>query len=137
MAKQGVTIEGDEELIRKMRNLGDAVKGSQPERLYLRAAKVIRDDAKERAPVGPTGNLRRGIVAKVLDRMGRKVAPAMVGINFRIAPHAHLLEFGTVKMSPRAFFRPAVRAQEQRVKDILRKGFKKIIEKAARKRALV
>ncbi len=132
MALQGVQIEGEEELLRKFRKLGDAVKGSQPERLFLRAAKSIRDAARDAAPEGPTGNLKAGIVARILDRKGRKVAPAMVGINFRRAPHAHLLEFGTVKMSPRPFFRQAVINTQQRVNDIIAKGFKRIIDKQAK-----
>ena len=132
MALQGVTIEGEEELIRKLVKLGDAVKGTQPERLFLRAAKVIRNKARENAPEGPTGNLKRGIVARTLDRRGRKVAPAMAGINFKRAPHANWLEFGTVKMGPRPFFRPAVIETQKRVNSIITKGFKRIIEKQAK-----
>ncbi len=132
MALEGVQIEGEEELIRKLRKLGDAVKGSQPERLFLRAAKSIRDAAREAAPEGPTGNLKKSIVARVLSRKGRKSAPAMVGINFRLAPHAHLLEFGTVKMSPRPFFRKSVIAMQERVNQIIAKGFKRIIDKQAK-----
>ncbi len=135
MAIQGATIEGEEELVRKLRKLGDSVRGRQIERLFLRAAKVIRNAARENAPQGPTGNLKAGIIAKVLARGTRKVGLAMAGINFRRAPHAHLLEFGTVKMSPRPFFRTAVIGSQQRINTMLTKGFKRIIEKVARQRA--
>ena len=136
MVIEGIIVEGEDRLIKQFKALGESVKGSQPERLFLRAAKVIRDNAKERAPLGPTGNLRKGIVAKLLDRRGRRVAPAMAGINFRRAPHAHLVEFGTVKMSPRPFFRPAVIASKERVNKIIVGGFKRIFAKVARQGGL-
>ena len=133
VALQGAQLEGEEELIRKIRNLGDSVKGTRPERLFLRAAKMVRNKMRETAPQGPTGNLRKGIVARTLARKGRKVAPAMVGINYRLAPHAILLEFGTAKMSPRPFFRRTLIETQARVNKMLTKGFKKIIEKEAKK----
>ncbi len=132
MALQGVTIEGEEELVRKLRALGDSVKGKQIERLFLRSAKVIRNAARELAPQGPTGNLKAGIIAKTLARRERKAGLAMVGINFRRAPHAHLLEFGTVKMSPRPFFRTAVIASQEKINKMISKGFQRIIDKVAR-----
>ncbi len=135
MAIQGASIEGEEELVRKLRALGDSVRGRQIERLFLRAAKVIRNAAREAAPQGPTGNLKAGIISKVLPRGTRKVGLAMTGINFRRAPHAHLLEFGTEKMSPRPFFRVSVIGSQQRINTMLTKGFKRIIEKVAKQRA--
>ena len=74
-------------------------------------ARVIRKEAEQFAPYNEsrtTGvHLRDAIIVK---RDKNKVASYTVGTQYRgkkAAPHAHLLEFGTVKMSPQPFLRPA------------------------------
>ncbi len=130
-----VGMEGQEELVKKLRAMGDAVRGTQIERLFLRAGKKMRNTIRELTPVGPTGNLQRSIVARTLSRRGRKAAPAMVAIDFKFGPHAHLLEFGTVKMSPRPFFRPGVIATQDAAGKMIAKGFQRILDKIAKQRA--
>lgn len=67
-------------------------------------AKQIRDDAKASVNV-VTGNLKRSIKARKskFDDGGW-----IVYCDYRIGPHAHLLEFGTEKMAAHPFLRPAL-----------------------------
>lgn len=67
----------------------------------LVAGKILRDEAKRRAPVR-TGFLRSKITAKKAGRNGADVISA--------APYAAYVEFGTSKMAPRAHLRPAIDA---------------------------
>lgn len=65
----------------------------------LAAGKILRDEAKRRAPVR-TGFLRSKITAKKAGRNGADVISA--------APYAAYVEFGTSKMAPRSHMRPAI-----------------------------
>ena len=59
------------------------------------AARIILDEAKASAPQGPTGNLKKSITFKVQASDRQKRLFALVKVNRKIAPHAHLVEAGT------------------------------------------
>ena len=67
----------------------------------LVAGKILRDEAKRRAPVR-TGFLRSKITAKKAGKNGADVISA--------APYAAYVEYGTSKMAPRSHMRPAIEA---------------------------
>lgn len=67
----------------------------------LAAGKILRDEAKRRAPVR-TGYLRSNITAA---KAGRNAADVISS-----APYAAYVEYGTSKMAPRAHLRPAIDA---------------------------
>lgn len=67
----------------------------------LVAGKILRDEAKRRAPVR-TGYLRSKITAAKAGKNAADVISA--------APYAAYVEFGTSKMAPRAHLRPAIDA---------------------------
>lgn len=67
----------------------------------LVAGKILRDEAKRRAPVR-TGYLRSNITAAKAGKNAADVISA--------APYAAYVEFGTSKMAPRAHLRPAIDA---------------------------
>lgn len=67
----------------------------------LTAGKILRDEAKRRAPVR-TGFLRSKITAAKAGKNAADVISA--------APYAAYVEFGTSKMAPRAHLRPAIDA---------------------------
>lgn len=67
----------------------------------LAAGKILRDEAKRRAPVR-TGYLRSKITAAKAGKNAADVISA--------APYAAYVEFGTSKMAPRAHLRPAIEA---------------------------
>ena len=67
----------------------------------LAAGKILRDEAKRRAPVR-TGYLRSNITA---TKAGKNAADVISA-----APYAAYVEYGTSKMAPRAHLRPAIDA---------------------------
>ena len=82
-------IEGIDTLMKKLQSLGGEVdKGV--ERGLLLAAKTIQADAKLRAPVGDTGQLRNMITASVTTVNGKKV-----GLVHSGAKYSAFVEFGT------------------------------------------
>lgn len=92
------------------------------------AAEPIRVDALRFAPV-LTGKLRSAIFAS----RGSKSKPnAFVGVDHKIAPHGHLVEFGHAgphPAPPHPFMRPAVEANRANVRTIIAAGVAKIVNK--------
>jgi HK97 gp10 family phage protein len=126
-------LEGMDELDAKLQELIASVKPEVVEPFLLEGARTIRDAAKANSPPPVTGNLRRSIKAKTLKQIGIGPRSALAGIDYRIAPHAHLLEYGTVKMAARPFFRKAWDANKTAVKEKIIDKLKAVIEAVARK----
>lgn len=157
-----MSLIGAEELRRKLASLVERLSDSETRQAFTAGARVIRDDARKRAPRGKNigysilgskrtftrekSALRRSIIAFSPRRSKEPVAFARVNV-FRgqnMAPHAHLVEFGTRARTPKSakvlffrnkagtgwvsarrvagapaqpFFRPAVEASGQRALD--------------------
>ena len=97
-------------------------------KVLLTAARKVRKRIKEKAPRGPTGNLKKAAYAKALPERINQPSVAFAGIRPRTAPHGHLLEYGTVKMAPHPFFRPAVDGIMGEIKQDIATAFKQNIE---------
>lgn len=65
----------------------------------LLIANTLKDNIRSEAPIGETGNLRRGMVAKNFAKERRNNPGAFVAVDYRIAPHAHLVEHGHITKS--------------------------------------
>lgn len=89
--KQAVEIKGIPDLLRKIERL--RIPSEEVDAILYAGARELKGKIKAAAPQGPTGNLKKGIVAKRPDRGGyfRKV---FVATDFHKAPHDHLVEFG-------------------------------------------
>ncbi|MHB0929193.1 MAG: HK97-gp10 family putative phage morphogenesis protein [Candidatus Nanopelagicales bacterium] len=79
------------------------------------AADIFAAEARLRAPV-KTGKLRSAIVAKInkiAEHFGA-VGAAYVSVDYKIAPHAHLVEYGGRggEMPAQPFMRPAVDSKQ-------------------------
>ena len=112
-------FEGVRLAISKFGKLENAVSGRATEEASLKKAKVIAEDARSRAPRGPTGNLKRSLIARLLEKRGDNPRVAVAAVDRKIAPHGHLIEWGTSKMAARPYFRPAVDAHKEGIaKDI-------------------
>jgi len=122
-------IEGIAGAVKKIKQLSNSLKGKGMSDTLLRQAQVIAEDARNRAPLGPTGNLKRSLHARMLGDRPNFPKVAIAAVDRRIAPHAHLIEFGTSKMSARPFFRPAVDAHASKVISNIKDGAKKLVEK--------
>jgi HK97 gp10 family phage protein len=152
-----IEIKGKEEFEKTLRNLIKALPVEQVEPVLLDGAKVILQAGKPKTPRGPTGNLRGAWVAKLLKSVGNWPRSAMVAINRKKAPHAHLVEFGhinwrggirkkgeghqiggkkgTLVYTPaHPFFRPAVDANIGRVYNQIKDALLYLIISAAREK---
>jgi hypothetical protein len=98
MADVGVEIEGLEELDNRMKRAIMAMDPAKIEQALLPVAKSFASKLRTILPQGPTGNLRRAVYAHTPRRGANRPLPAAsAGITARIAPHLHLVEYGTTK----------------------------------------
>lgn len=90
MAAAGITVQGDKELIAKLQNLSKKGAKAALRKGTRVGATMILKAARAAAPVGPTGNYKKGI--KLKPRQKANVVSTWVRAT---APHSSLLEFGT------------------------------------------
>jgi HK97 gp10 family phage protein len=140
-----VEIEGKKEFEQTLRNLVQALPNEKVEPVMMEGAKVIADAARSKAPQGPTGNLKRSIKSKFLKQLGNYPRSAAAAVDRKIAPHAHLIEFGTkprmqkttgcyTGIGPaRPFFRPAVDSNVAKIYTQIKDKLLDTILEAARK----
>lgn len=91
-----VTLEGVDEFEGRVKRIVAGIAPEKIERALLPVAQHFAAKARAALPKGPTGNLKRGVYAHTPKRFGRLPA-ASVGISPRIAPHRHIVEFGTTE----------------------------------------
>jgi HK97 gp10 family phage protein len=100
-------------------------------KVLLDQAKLVRDRIKEKAPLGPTGNLKKAAYAAVSAETATKMPFAFAGIRPRKAPHAHLVEYGHGGPHPapaHPFVRPAWDELHETVRENIKKGIKSLVE---------
>lgn len=121
-------VEGLAEFADAVEKLKGKVSGEDVRKVLMRGAFVIRDEAKARVPVD-TGKLKESIIA-TYGKKDPDDLNVLVGVKYGKggAPHAHLVEFGTSKMPPRPFFRPAVSSKKTEAGEKIAEGLKKLIE---------
>ena len=86
------------------------------ERALTAAAIYVQGDAKLRCPV-QTGRLRNSITYKV------KRDEAIIGTVVEYSPY---IEFGTVKMKPKPYLRPALDENKNEIRSIFKREFSKV-----------
>lgn len=153
-----VKVTGLKELEKALMELPKEV-AQRPLRAAVNAgAKVVMDEAKNRAPQGETGNLRKAIYRTRTRRgSGTGKETYVVGVrkgkmkyadtanNRRLkrvgktyqtrglAYYWRFLEFGTSKLSARPFLRPAFEAKKDAAVDAIKAKLAEAIEKTAAK----
>ena len=103
MPEVQVRVEGLEELQRDLQKLASAVSPKELQPVLKQEAAAFAAKLLPLAPVGPTGNLRKGVRAwtpKITAR--RPDAMARAGVRYRVAPHVHLVEYGTAERYTKA-----------------------------------
>ena len=129
--KVNIKIDGLKELEKDFKRLTKCFKPEEIKKVAVDSAEIIRADAARRAPLGPTGNLKKSNIVKTLDR-NKKRPSAIAAVDRKVAPHAHLLEFGTAKMSAKPFFRPAVESQGDKAASKFRDSLEKLVKEAVK-----
>jgi len=151
-----ISIAGLTEAHRKFAHLRGTAAGNEMEEVLLSAAKIIASEAERLAPLGPTGNLKRSFRA-AKSRVAKTFLQAFAFTLRPLAPHAHLVEFGTKPHTimpkkagalwfgkypvrkvehpgarPVVFFRDAVRNKRSEVRREIEKALKRMVDSAAR-----
>ena len=127
--RRNLRIDGLKQLERNLGKLKDRVTSRQALAIALAAAKPVADKVRAEAPQGPTGNLKRSVEASAFKPRIDKPTAAFVRVSHSIAPHAHLVEFGTSHSEANPFFKRGVRRSRRAARKTLLAGFKAIVEK--------
>jgi hypothetical protein len=107
-----IKVEGIDKLEAQLRDLLSAVEPRETDKITLKWARRLRDWVRPDVPVGATGNLKRAVKAFRARRRGKMVGAAVTWVDRRIAPHLHLVSFGTkahtIKPKVRSIMRNSV-----------------------------
>ena len=132
--RKAFKLEGIEEIQANVANVINATTGKQAKDVYVAAAVYGKNQVVPLVPRGKTGNLRRAIFAA---RGDENKPDALLGVNYRIAPYAHLVEFGhggPHPAGPHPYMRPGVTRAIPGIAQIIKDGLLKVIEDAAEKK---
>lgn len=157
MMPELVEVKGLKQTVAALRRLPTELSGKNggPVRSSLfQSAKLMRDEAKQKAPVD-SGNLKQNIIlvrdrnprAKgqseiyyVTVRKGKRLRIGRTSFNRQSgrlagAYYAHFVEFGTEKQTAQPFMRPAFEAQKREAVKVFGDTLRKRVDAAARKAA--
>lgn len=150
-------VEGMDDFAEAIDRMVEGLKPDKIEPILNKAATPIASEVRKRAPVGPTGNLKKSVKKKKLQRFFGSPAPYIVALDRRRAPHAWLVTHGTSGvrqvspprmvviggrpavithtgvMPPNRFFDDAVAAKQEQALGIVEKGISDILEEAMKK----
>ena len=95
-----VKVTGLDELQRDLNKLAESVSPKELQPILKTEADGFVPKLLPLTPVGPTGNLRRG-VQSWNPKINRRHPDAMAraGVKYKIAPHVHFIEYGTKERS--------------------------------------
>lgn len=152
-----VQIKGLRELAKALNELPDRVARNGLRVAVYAAAKVVRDEAKHKAPIAaqalgpnqpPPGTLKRSVIMKqipelsgrtrqtffVMVRHGKKYRKqGKKGNLSQDAWYWRFVEFGTRKMNARPFLRPALEAKRHEAVHAMKERLALRIEEEAKK----
>jgi len=106
MATSGVSVRGDDELVRKLQGLARKATPAQARAALMAGALPIQTAAAQKAPVD-TGTLRRSIHTEAAETRGGAVARVGTNVEYALAQ-----EFGTSRMRAHPYLRPAYDEQK-------------------------
>jgi HK97 gp10 family phage protein len=135
MPAEAVTLVGKRDLLAKFKSLAEFVDEGPIEDAAFAAGKVVRSAALSniRAQVRrKTGNLEKSIKVEKPRRKLKGFPGAFIMADFNIAPHRHLIEFGTVKAPAYPYFRPALDHNRARALSIIARATKRELNRVAR-----
>jgi HK97 gp10 family phage protein len=128
---KAVRIEGLAELQKRISDILDRTTGERIKRIHMGAALVLRDEARDLAPVlrkPKKGRVAGLLKSAIFAAYGKDTDPSvLVGVNYRIAPHAHWLEFGNARIPAQPFMRPAIAAVRSKVVAVIAEGYRKLL----------
>ena len=130
-----IKIEGVEEVRLAIDKFSKEIKDRLQPALH-KGAEIVAQKATsniERKTKPKTGRLARSMVVKDMPYNDFMPLVSIVAVDRKVAPHAHLIEFGTTKMSARPFLRPAYQSSHKEVKELVESAIKEVVNKAGLK----
>lgn len=116
-----ISLEGEEDMLALLSALETGMQRKVVRAGAREAAKVVQTRAKELVPT-KTGKLRRSIKVRTMKGLGRKGNigySVLAGGTAKDSPfYAGFLEFGTQRITPRPFMRPAANESKEQVKKV-------------------
>lgn len=148
-------MEGLDSLLKKLESVSYDVKRKGGRSALRKAAKMIADDAKNRAQAMDDPETGRSIADNIDLRWSSRTFKRTGNLAFRVGvkgnakvgkgtldkstgartPHWRLLEFGTENMAARPFMRPALAENTGRATDIFVTEYEKAIDRAIKRAA--
>jgi HK97 gp10 family phage protein len=141
-----VRVEGLKELGQRLGKLSSAVATKGARSATSAAAGVVKKGAKAKIKSNPSideGDLYDAVIVKRLGKgesdltsehivtvRGRGKPYNKKGAKIARAPHAHLVEFGTVNMPAEPYLRPGFEENKQQALDAMVGKLKTVIQKA-------
>lgn len=96
---RSITIKGIDELQKVVMALRLNVR-SEASQVLRNALRPVMAEAERLAPLGPTGNLRRSLIA-MAPKSQKGAKPYALGLGvWKWAPHLHLVAFGRKRVKP-------------------------------------
>lgn len=130
-----VEVLGLDKLARNLELVGKVPKTKDAKAVYHKAGLVVRRWARYFAPFDSERKKGTHLRDAILVSDGPLAfTNSLVTVRYKRpgAPHAHLLEFGTVKMAARPFMRPAASTARGEVESIIKSEILKLIKAAPR-----
>lgn len=122
-----IQVDGLDEAVRRVQSITSSLEAREVEKVLSKGMRVIRDEAKQRVPV-KSGRLKSAIKARIGKRRGKFVAGAFSAVDFKRAPHAYLVEYGTRHSRAKPYFRPAWDTKKDEVKKQIEDDLRALIE---------
>ena len=122
-----IQVDGLDEAVRRVQSITSSLEAREVEKVLSKGMRVVRDEAKRRVPVR-TGLLKSAIKARIGKRRGRFVANAFAAVDYKKAPHAYLVEYGTRHSRAKPYFRPAWDTKQAQVKKQIEEDLRKLLE---------
>ena len=127
-----IKVEGVKELKLALDKLGEEIKDKLQPALH-KGAEIVAQKATsniERNTEPKTGRLSRSMVVKDMPYKDSMPLISIAAVDRKIVPHAHLIEFGTTKMSARPFLRPALQSSQKEVEELIENTIEEVVNKA-------
>jgi HK97 gp10 family phage protein len=91
----GLKIDGIDELQKKLARLGRQAATKAQKNALREPAKMVQSAFVSASPTGDTGRLKRAQKTKWKTYRNSGSTIAVVGADYKVAPHVHLVEWGT------------------------------------------
>jgi HK97 gp10 family phage protein len=123
-------LEGADKLTAQLKWLSQSV-GGQIQANLDPAKELVENAIRTEAPQGPTGNLKRSVKSGGYKKRAGKPYAVFVTVDRKVAPHAHLVEFGSSRgQAANPFFARGVAKSKGRAGLLIAEAVQKAIPRS-------